>query len=654
MTVNEIVRILNLPNILKRYSPRRFSWKHLMIDAVLIVASLFASLWLRLGEAQIDQHIHTLYQLAAGFVVIRLLVFLGFGVYQSLWRYISAHDASRLILAVGLSVPLMISVTYTFRDAGYLPRSFFIIDALVCTALLLGIRLARRQVFEMQMRPQKGQVSLGKLVIYGAGQNGRLLAQRLLSDPHRDRDLLGFIDDDPEKRDRRIQGLPVLGGHADMENVLERAGCTELVVAITDPPASLMRDLVLLGRKLNIRIQRIAHFDAAQILSRTEALYRQIELKDLLKRPSSQVDLPSVKGMITDKIVLVTGAGGSIGSELCRQIARLSPAKLLLLDHSEFNLYEIDRELRPSPQDFSHIIPLLVDIKDRYSLENVFRQYRPQVVFHAAAYKHVHLVEANIASAVLNNILGTWNLLDLCERSAGERIADLEHSVERFVMISSDKAVNPVGAMGATKRVCELLTSLVGFRTQRLYSSVRFGNVLGSSGSLIPLLRKQIEEGGPVTLTHPDMTRYFMLIPEAVSLVLMSATLSQPGDINVLKMGEPIRILELARSLMALMGKSEEEIGIVFTGVRPGEKMYEELYLTGDELTTRHPDILTVPRGDLALSEPQVRHADLLSDVKRLLRMAEQGDPQLLETLKDMAQGRAGLDRIRNPSPRVM
>ncbi|NJM09988.1 MAG: polysaccharide biosynthesis protein [Bdellovibrionaceae bacterium] len=388
-----------------------------------------------------------------------------------------------------------------------------------------------------------------------------------------------------------------------------------------------MREIVMLGRRLNVRVQRIAHFDASRILSQSEALYRQVELKDLLNRPSAEIDVPSVKGLLEGKTVLVTGAGGSIGSELCRQIMRFNPGKLLLLDHSEFNLYEIDRELRPKTQDFATVIPVMVDIKDDLTLENVFLQHKPQVVFHAAAYKHVHLVEANVGPAILNNVQGTWNLLNLCERFA----------VERFVMISTDKAVNPVGAMGSTKRVCELLTSIAGFRSKRPYSSVRFGNVLGSSGSLIPVLKEQIENGGPVMLTHPDMNRYFMLIPEAVSLVLMSATLSKPGDINVLKMGEPIRILELAKSLIALMGKSESEIGIVFTGVRPGEKMFEELYLTGSELTTRHPDILTVPHGDLGIDAETANETYISGQTEKLIQMAEKADPNSLPALLKLA-----------------
>jgi len=607
--------------ILKRFLPSRFSFKHLATDAILLLASLYLSLWLRLGETRLDEHIETLNLLAAGFVLIRLVVFLAFGVYRSMWRYISTPDAITLASAILTSTPLMVSLTYIVPTWGYLPRSLFVIDALMSMALLMSVRLVRRRLFE---RGRYGSNSgtrrtgnpLGKLLIYGAGQNGLLLAQRMRNDASLDRELIGFIDDDPQKQNKVIQGLPVMGSHGELDELLLRSGCTELIVAITHPSSDVMRDIVVACRKHRVRLQRIAHFDETKIMNTGEALFRGVELKDLLNRPSAEIDLPSVRKTLEGKVVLVTGAGGSIGSELARQIARFAPAKLLLLDHAEFCLFEIDRELRPDAQDFSRVQPLLVDIKDYEAVHQVFARYKPDVVYHAAAYKHVHLVEANIASAVINNVEGTWNLL---------RASEI-HQVERFVQISSDKAVNPVGAMGATKRVCELLTSQVGFQTNQLYSSVRFGNVLGSSGSLIPLLKTQIESGGPVTLTDPNMTRYFMLIPEAVSLVLMSSTLSQPGDINVLKMGEPLKIVDLAKSLMALMGKSEGEVGIVFTGARPGEKMFEELSLTGDEIFTRHPDIMTLPRGDIHGGKGS---EGLWHHVERLLELAHRNDPSV-------------------------
>jgi FlaA1/EpsC-like NDP-sugar epimerase len=612
-----------LAPFLRRFHLRSVGVSHVLLDGVLLTLSMYVSLWLRVGEQGWPEDVQHLNRLVLWFLLLKLIVFLSLGVYQSVWRYVSSHDAQRLGFAIITCVPLLVSLTYFFPDWGYLPRSFFVIDLFLSLSLLTGLRLLRRRVFEWQMGVKHGvNAPLDKVLIYGAGQNGRLLAQRLLSDPRRERELLGFLDDGREFELRNIQGLPVLGGRSDVEKIVKASGCTELVVAITTPPADLMRDLVLVARRNNVRLMKIAHLQDAAL---GEALYQRVELSDLLNRPGTPIDVSAVRQRIESRVVLITGAGGSIGSELARQVARFHPKKLLLLDHSELSLFEIDRELRPSTQDFSSVKPLLVDIKDEATLRRVFSFERPEIVFHAAAYKHVHLVEANVASSVLNNVGGTRHLLTLSE----------EFGVEQFVLVSTDKAVRPQGAMGCTKRVCERMTTQAGLRSGKRFSSVRFGNVLGSSGSLIPILRKQIEDGGPITITHPDMNRYFMLIPEAVSLVLMSATISEPGDINVLKMGDPIPIVDLARNLLALMGKSEEDIPIVFTGVRPGEKMSEELYLTGAELATRHPDILTLPRGDGSRTQ---NLGDLEREVHGLLQMASTESPSTLSQLKELAR----------------
>ncbi len=630
-----------MKRVIHRFRPGAFSFKHLGTDALLIVISLYLSLWLRLGEARIDEHLDALNRFALIFLGLRLLSLLGWGVYQSMWRYISIPDALTLGKAVLFSVPLLISATYVLPDFGLIPRSLFFIDAFVVMALLMGARLLRRRVYEGQAaKSAKATQKMGKVIIYGAGTNGRHLAQRFASDPARNVEVLGFIDDDPKKRDRRIGGLQVIGNGSELEELVYRTGATDLIVAITNPPTDLLRQLVVLGRKYRVRPQVINNLNAQAINPKQAQLYRQVELSDLLNRAPAQIDLDAVRGMIRGRRVLVTGAGGSIGSELARQVSRFEPARLLLLDHSEFNLYEIDRELRPSTEAGGTVVPLLLDIKDKTALARVFEEYRPEVILHAAAYKHVHLVEANPFAAVLNNVLGTKNLLELAEQFRSER----------FLLISTDKAVNPGGVMGATKRVCELLVTRWGFALQKPFSSVRFGNVLGSSGSLIPLLRQQIQDGGPITLTHPDMTRYFMLIPEAVSLVLMSSYLSQPGDISVLRMGEPIRIFDLAKSLLALMGRNEEEVPIMFTGVRPGEKMFEELYLTGDELTTPHEDILTVPMGDLrsGLSRDEV-----VVKAQRLIQLAESGDPACLSDLRALVASDQTAPRVevgRTPS----
>jgi len=595
----------------RRFSPRSWSYQHVLTDGVILVAAMYFSLWLRLSSTEHDGHWEALNHFIAIFVVIRLAVMMSFGVYRSMWRYISTTDAIVLAKAIAVSTPLLISVTFILKDFGTLPRSVFFIDAFVAMMFLGGARLARRRLYEMTSHKSNKDQYVGRMIIYGAGLNGRLFAQRLMNDPNRNMELLGFIDDADEKQDKVIGGLSVLGDGNILEDLILRTRATDIVIAISHPPADLLRKIVLIARKYQIRPQVISDLAANSIQPKSVSLYRQLELSDLLNRKPTEIDVQIVSKMIEGKRVLVTGAGGSIGAELSRQVFRFNPEKLLLLDHSEFNLYEIDRELRPSADANNKVVPLLTDIKDNEALRHVFDHYKPEVVFHAAAYKHVHLVEANANASILNNILGTQNLIS----------HSLRANVERFLLVSTDKAVNPIGVMGATKRACELLTSMAGIQTKKPFSSVRFGNVLGSSGSLIPLLKEQIANGGPVTVTHPDMNRYFMLIPEAVSLVLMSSALSEPGDINVLRMGDPIKIVDIAKSMIALMGKTENEIPIVFTGIRPGEKMFEELYLKGDELETRHPEILTLPKGATFSHDANI---DYNQAVQTIIRLAEQ------------------------------
>lgn len=356
----------------------------------------------------------------------------------------------------------------------------------------------------------------------------------------------------------------------------------------------------------------------------TESFEADFPLEELLNRKAITVDKDPLKKMFQGKTVLITGAGGSIGSELSRQIAMIKPEKVIILDHSELNLFNIDSELREMDLQIS-IETLLMDIKDYQSLERIFKVYRPQMVFHAAAYKHVHLVENNPFTSIINNVVGTKNLVDL----------SLLNEVSTFVLVSTDKAVNPTSIMGASKRICELIVTEAARESQKRFCAVRFGNVLGSSGSLIPLLKSQIKKGGPVTITDKDMTRYFMMIPEAVSLILKSAEISRPGDINVLRMGEPVRILDLARKVIHLMGKTEEEIPIVFIGKRPGEKLYEELYLCGNELQTEHSDILVLPNGDgLRLSFKE--NASVV--VNRLITHCLNHDPKGLKFLIEIVK----------------
>jgi FlaA1/EpsC-like NDP-sugar epimerase len=604
---------------------RRVALKHLGVDLALLLISFLTATLLRLGPDEIRSYIPILLVHVPGILFIRIICMIAFGCYSVMWRYISTSDASRLTAAIATSTVLIICLTFFVADhSGRLPRSVYLIDSALALLFLMGARVYRRLLYEGSATRQT--LAGKKTLIYGAGRNGRLLAQRFKSDFALDTNLIGFIDDNPKKADLIIQGIPVLGNSEDLSQVIEQFRVSQVIIAIPNLPGELLRRIVMATRPFNIKPRITNRLTALNERSNDDNrvdIYRDVELTDLLNREARKFDLQSVRELVKGKCVLVTGAGGSIGSELARQILGHEPERVLLLDHSEFNLYEIDKELRLSSYDTERVVPLLVDLKDEASLRNSLRLYMPSVVFHAAAYKHVHLVESNPHSSILNNVQGTQSLLSVCEQIG----------VDTFVQISTDKAVNPAGVMGATKRVCELLVTAMAIKTGKRYCSVRFGNVLGSSGSLIPLLTTQIRNRGPVTITHPDMTRFFMLIPEAVSLVLKAATIANPGEINVLKMGDPVKILDVAQNLIALMGASEADIPIVFTGLRPGEKMFEELYLRGDELLTEHPDILTLPNGDSNLRSQGTETQSLLTQVGEMIRAAQTNSPDALATL---------------------
>ncbi|MDC0980115.1 nucleoside-diphosphate sugar epimerase/dehydratase [Bdellovibrionales bacterium] len=601
--------------------------RHFLPDLVVVLGSLYLSLYLRVGIGGFYEHLPTLNGHVTLALAIKMASLVLLGNYNIMWRYISALDAFRLTRIIFISSSVFMATSLLLADYfGRLPRSIYFIDFFVVMIGLMGMRLLRRLFYERQYG---NQVRAGKrTLIYGAGSNGRVLSSHFRSDPGQAANLIGFVDDAPAKQGISIAGTTVLGSGDDLERLIEKHEITQVIIAASDMPGEKVRDVLRVTRPHNImpRIMTNTRLKA-EIDKSTVALDRDINLTDLLNRPPRYVDIASVRDMVRGRRVLVTGAGGSIGSEISRQIIENDPSRLLILDHSEYNLYNIDKELRLNEASISKVVPLLLDLKDRDTLVDAMRQFTPEVVFHVAAYKHVHLVEANPYSAILNNVKSTKNLLEASE----------EVKVENFVLISTDKAVNPAGVMGATKRVCELMTNNMAKKTGKKYSSVRFGNVLGSSGSLIPLLKSQIKKGGPVTVTHKDMTRFFMLIPESVSLVLRSATITKPGDINILKMGEPIKIVDIVESLISLMGRAEEEIPIVFTGLRPGEKLFEELYLTGDELGTEHPDIMVVPQGRVKESDVEL-YANLDSEVEQMIEAAQQSDSEAIYQLNHLVK----------------
>lgn len=600
--------------ILSRF--RRLNYRHVLPDAVLILICLYGALFLRLDSGELPNFLPTLNRLVPLFLSIRLITFTMTGVYDIIWRYVSLDDAVRLVRGILVSSVLILATSFLV-DIGRLPRAVFFIDTFLLILLLTGMRFARRQLNEARSGRQLRR-SGRRTLIYGAGVFGRSLVHHFQTDSSAGMKVVGFIDDNPQKIGRLVSGFKVLGSRHDLAEIIRDYNLTDVVVSTHTVRGEILREVT--QTCLSAGIELLLVTEGPAIGSKPSGLTREIGLGDLLNRPRRQLDVGSIRELLHNRRVLVTGAGGSIGSELSRQILSYAPSHLMLLDHSEFNLYQIDQELQ-EVASATRVIPLLSDIKDRQTLSNLFAQHQPEIVIHAAAYKHVHLVETNPYPSILNNILGTQNLVEL----------STEFPIRAFVLISSDKAVNPAGVMGATKRVCELIVSEAGRRTGRRFCSVRFGNVLGSSGSLIPRLKQQIENGGPVTITHKDMTRYFMLIPEAGALVLKAATIAEPGDITVLRMGEPLRIVDVAQSLIALMGRSLEEVPMVFTGLRPGEKLFEELYLCGNETNTEDPDILIMPKGDLGSWDSG--RAGFQAELAELVDRARLADPKSVAIL---------------------
>ena len=590
-----------------------------MADLFLVTLSFFVALYLRVSPAQARGFLPGMWRLFPYLIFFRLLSFLYFGTSSGIWRYVSTSDAYNITKSILISTLATIAVDYLFSIAT-IPRSVLFIDAILLIILTCGVRIVRRLIFEKQSQSEFKKFG-DRALIFGAGLTGQGVLKRLLSDKTLKLFMVGFIGEDREKIGTNISGFPVFGGIDKLQKTLTEQKIKKLVVAVPQAPRELLKTIVSICSAQGVK-PLVLNSDEATEFSRG---LREIELKDLLVRPARKIEVTSTREMLAGRRVLITGAGGSVGSELSRQVLSFKPAQLILLDHSEFNLYSIDSEFRSLPDYGDVIVPCLADLKDDAALSQIFKQYRPEVVLHAAAYKHVHLVETNPYAAILNNVLGTRNLLRHCE---------LNH-ITNFVLISTDKAVNPGGVMGSTKRVCEVMTSLIGSRIRSAYCSVRFGNVLGSSGSLIPALQKQIEAGKPLTITHPEAQRYFMLVEEAVALVLKAASISSPGDINMLRMGDPVKVIDIAKALVQLMGKDESTVSYKIIGLRPGEKMAEELYISGNELNTEHPDILVVPKGGDYLSGMTGNVIE--NEIEEMINYARVGDERALFILSGLS-----------------
>jgi len=554
--------------------------------------------------------------------VIKLVIFYFAGLYRQYWRYASV-DELYLLLVANVATTAFATISYLAVQTAHilpgvgLPRSIPVLDGMLTLMAVSGLRFSVRALARLPRGNVSGQRK--RVLIIGAGEAGAMILREIQATPRLNIEAVAFVDDDPTKRGAYIQNVPVLGGRQAIPKLVQEYEAQELIIAMPAAPGKIIREIVLLAEAAKVPTRMIPGIYEILEGKKNVTALRDVEIDDLLRREPVKVDPSEVGALLTGKRVMVTGAGGSIGSEICRQVARCNPALIILLGHGENSLFNIQNELlRTWPN--VNLAALVADIRDWPRLEAIFNRHQPEVIFHAAAHKHVPLMEANCEDAVANNVGGTRNLLRLAE----------SHAVEYFVLISSDKAVNPVNVMGTTKRVAEMLVQDAARRSGRHYVAVRFGNVLGSRGSVIPTFREQIARGGPVTITDPEMRRYFMTIPEAVQLVLQAAALSSGGqaEVFVLDMGEPVKIVDLARDLIELSGlELGRDIEIVYTGLRPGEKLYEELFIEGESYSrTRHAKIMVARAGSAAAPEMNTSEFEALIDA--LLQAAQLGQPE--------------------------
>ena len=589
------------------------------VHLVLIVLSNFIAFSLRFDGTIPQEYFVLIGMILPGIVLIRLIIFQFFGVHQGLWRYVSIKDLMLIMLAVLTSSAVAGLIIYPGMMIYTYPRSILVLDSLILIMLMggvrVGVRLFReRSAFDLSERK--------RVFIYGAGDAGELLLRDMMNNRSYNYQVVGFIDDDVQKKGLKIHRVPVLGTGKELEDLKKKYDPKEIIIAIPSAKASQIRTIMEACNFYDIPLKTLPSLKDMISGDVSVRYIRDISLEDLLFRDPVQVNMEHIRGLVCGKRVLVTGAAGSIGSELCRQIMRNNPRQLLLYDRNENGLYFMDLELGKeySRDSFKVIIG---DIRDIPQLRLKFQKYRPQIVFHAAAYKQVPMMEENVVESVKNNVVGTRNLMELSD----------QFGVESFVLISTDKAVNPSSVMGVSKRIAEMATNYMNEVSKTRFIVVRFGNVLGSNGSVVPLFKEQIQRGGPVTVTHADMQRYFMTIPEAVRLVLQAASMGKGDEVFILDMGEQVKIVDLARTMISLSGLvPDEDIKIVFTGLRPGEKLYEELYEEDDVVQeTSHNKIFKV------IPENGNNPGVLMDQIMELEGLALEGNQEkVLARMKDM------------------
>jgi FlaA1/EpsC-like NDP-sugar epimerase len=598
---------------------RKLRNRHFFIfDSFLIIFLPFLALSLRVSTPWSVSFVPDLMIFVLAALVIKLPIFYAFGLYRRYWPFASIDSMVSIIAGVVLSSAAVAAVFFLLNGLGLLglPRSIPFIDGMLTLILVGGIRFSARLLSHTSQHKSRNGEENHHVIIAGAGEAGQMVAREILSSRYVEHSLVGFVDDDPDKIGTTIHGVQVLGPLKSIPAQVKKYKIDEVIIAMPAAPGEIIRRIVQACEAANVRSRTLPGI--YELLSGQVSIkrLREVEINDLLRREPVNIDPSQVQRLLSGKTVLVTGAGGSIGTELCVQIATCKPLRLVALGHGENSLHWLQSRFNTARLQDCPLEIIVADIRDRHRLQLIFQEYHPEIVFHAAAHKHVPLMEANLEDAVTNNVVGTWNLVNAAQA----------HGVNHFVLISTDKAVQPVNIMGMTKRIAELIVRKAAADNGLPYVCVRFGNVLGSRGSVIPIFKQQIAAGGPVTVTHPEVERYFMTIPEAVQLVLQASALGENGEVFVLDMGKPIKIKDLAKDMIELSGyEVGRDIEIRYTGLRPGERLNELLFGPSERRDlTRHEKIFVARNG----VSPSLHALD--EEIAGLKELAETGEKDQL------------------------
>ena len=581
-----------------------------LMDMLIITAAGPLAIYVRYNlffEPQAIEFIENIFQYLPVNLILTVIVFAAFRLYQGIWKYASASDLVNIILACLVSAVTQ-TVGMTLMGLRF-PRSYPFMYFAVLTAGISIFRFTYRIIAYFRQK-QQGLIKEGKTntMIVGAGEAGNTLLKELQNSKFVEQNVCCLVDDDPGKIGKYLRGVLVAGNRKDICRLAEEYHIDEIMIAIPSASHAEIQELLDICSQTSCKLKVLPGIYQLVNGEVSVSKLRNVEIEDLLGREPIDTQVESIMGYVSGKVVLVTGGGGSIGSELCRQIARHEPKQLIIFDIYENNAYDIQQELKRDYPELNLVV-LIGSVRNTHRINGVFEKYRPQIVYHAAAHKHVPLMEDSPNEAIKNNVMGTYKTAQAADK----------YGVSRFVLISTDKAVNPTNIMGASKRLCEMVIQMMNNRSKTEFVAVRFGNVLGSNGSVIPLFKKQIEEGGPVTVTHPDIIRYFMTIPEAVSLVLQAGARAKGGEIFVLDMGKPVKILDLALNLIRLSGlKPYEDIDIVFTGLRPGEKLYEELLMDEEGLQSTDNELIHIGKPIDFDEELFIHHLEELDELSRM------------------------------------